>query len=193
MSLGPAYEGNMRRVIQVGLIGFAAFMLMFAFLRSPTADASAVYASPYTFDQTYATAVRLIRVDMGFKILEKDKDLGYVMFEYTSSESGNKVSNGSVELVETRNGTSVSVQLPSMPHYHEQMIIDSLTKKLSEEYGAPANDKSKKDKSKDKGDKDKGGDKDKDKDGDSGDKDKDGDSGDKGKDGESTESVLAAE
>ena len=81
MSLGPAYEGNMRRVIQVGLIGFAAFMLMFALLRSPTADASAVYASPYTFDQTYATAVRLIRVDMGFKILERDKDLGYVMFE----------------------------------------------------------------------------------------------------------------
>ena len=65
--------------------------------------------------------------------------------------------DGSIELVETRNGTSVSVQLPSMPHYHEQMIIDSLTKKLVEEYGAPAVDKSKKDKSKDKGDKDKDG------------------------------------
>lgn len=186
----------MRRVIQVGLIGFAAFMLMFALLRSPTADASAVYASPYTFDQTYATAVRMIRVDMGFKILEKDKDLGYVMFEYTSTESGSKTSNGSIELVETRNGTSVSVQLPSMPHYHEQMLIDSLTKKLVEEYGAPAADKSKKDKSKDKGDKDKDKDgKDKDKDGDSGDKGKDGEGeGDKDTDNESADLAdLAAE
>lgn len=170
----------MRRVIQVGLIGFAVFMLMFALLRSPTADASAVHASPYTFDQTYSTAVRLLHVDMGFKILEKDKDLGYVMFEYTSPESGNKASSGSIELVETRGGTSVSVQLPSMPHYHEQMIIDSLMKKLSDEYGTPAKkDKDKGDKDKDKGDKDKDKDGDKGKDGD---KDKD---ADKGKDGDS--------
>jgi len=119
-----AYEGTMRRVIQIGLIGFAAFMILFALLRSRTADASAVYASPYTFDQTFATSVRLLHVDMGFKILEKDKDLGYIMFEYTSPESGSRVANGSLELVETRKGTSVSVQLPSMPQYHEQMIID---------------------------------------------------------------------
>lgn len=177
----------MRRVIQVGLIGFAVFMLMFALLRSPTADASAVYSSPYTFDQTYSTAVRLLHVDMGFKILEKDKDLGYVMFEYTSPESGGKASSGSLELVETRGGTSVSVQLPAMPHYHEQMIIDSLTKKLSEEYGAPAK------KEKDKGDKDKGkdGDKDKGKDkgGEDGDKDKD-KGKDDGSEGDSNASIL---
>lgn len=171
----------MRRVIQVGLIGFAAFMLMFALLRSPTADASAVYASPYTFDQTYATAVRMLHVDMGFKILEKDKDLGYVMFEYTSPESGAKTSGGSIELVETRKGTSVSVQLPSMPHYHEQMIVDALVKKLSEEYGSPPKDKADKEK-----DKSKNKDKSKDKDGEDGDKDKDADKS-KDKDGDKDE------
>jgi hypothetical protein len=169
----------MRRAVHVVLLGFAALVLLFALVRSPDASASAAYHSPYTFDETYATSLRLLHVDMGFKILEKDKDLGYVLFEYTSPESGNRVTNGSIEIVETRTGTNVVVNIPAMPQYHEQMILDDLAKKLEKEYGPPpvAKDKSKsdKDKNKDKdGDKDK--DKDKDKDGDKDkDKDKDGD------------------
>jgi hypothetical protein len=181
----------MRRVIHVLLLGFAASVLILALTREPDASASVAYSSPYPFDQTYATTLRMLHVDMGFKILEKDKDLGYILFEYTSPESGNKVVSGSIELVETKSGTNVAVQVPAMPQYHEQMIVDSLSKKLSKEYGSPpARKKDDKDADKDKdkskdGDKDKDkskdGDKDKDKDGDK-DKDKD---GDKGKDDKS--------
>ncbi len=163
----------MRRVIQILLLGFAASVLVLALTREPDASASVAYASPYTFDQTYGTTLRMLHVDMGFKILEKDKDLGYILFEYTSPESGNKAVSGSVELIETKGGTNVAVQVPAMPQYHEQMLVDSLAKKLSKEYGAPpAKKKDDADKSKDKD-----GDKDKDKD----DKSKD---GDKGKDGD---------
>jgi hypothetical protein len=159
----------MRRLIHILLLGFAASVLVLALTREPDASASVAYASPYSFDQTYGTALRMLHVDMGFKIVEKDKDLGYILFEYTSPESGNKAVSGSIELVETKNGTNVAVQVPAMPQYHEQMLVDSLAKKLSKEYGTPPAKK------KDDGDKgkDKDGDKGKDKDKDGGDKDKD--------------------
>jgi len=169
----------MRRLVHVVLVAFAAFILIFALVRTPDASASASYTSPYSFEETYSTTLRLLHVDMGLKILEKDKDLGYVLFEYTSVESGNRVSNGSIEIVETKKGTTVAVNVPSMPQYHEQMIIDLLAKKLEKDYGTPpARDKSKDaDKGKDKDkDHDKDGDKDRDKDKDhdkDGDKDKD--------------------
>jgi len=173
----------MRRLVHVVLLTFVASVLVFALLREPDASASATYSSGYTFDETYSSAVRLVHVDMGFKILEKDDKMGYVLFEYTSPESGNRVSNGSIEVVETKNGTNVAVSVPAMPQYHEQMIIDALVKKLNRDYGAAPMREKEKDKSKD-GDKDKDkskdGDKDKDKD-----KDKDGDKDrDKDKDGD---------
>lgn len=155
----------MRRAVHVVLLGFAALVLIFALVRSPDASASAAYHSQYSFDETYATSLRLLHVDMGFKILEKDKDIGYVLFEYTSPESGSRVCNGSIEVVETKTGTNVVVNVPEMPQYHEQMIIDALAKKLEKEYGPPpvARDKSKSDKDKAKdGDKDKDADHDKD-------------------------------
>lgn len=159
----------MRRVVFAVLIGFAVLTLVVAFTRPPDANASVAYTSGYSFEQTYGTALRMVRVDMGFKVIEKDKDLGYILFEYSSPESGKRVTNGSIEIIETKSGSNVSVQVPAMPRYHEQMLIDALTKKLENDHGAPpAHDKSKgkDDKSKDK---DKDGEKDKDKDG-SGDK-----------------------
>ena len=105
-------------------------------LTTRDAAASVAWDSPYTLDQTFGSAVRLVRVDLGFKITEKDADGGYVMFEYTSPESGKKVSSGSIECVKTKSGVHVAVQLPAMPQYHEQMILDALMKKLIAEHGA---------------------------------------------------------
>lgn len=168
----------MSRVVTVVLLAFAAGMILLALTRAPDAEASVAYSSPYTFDQTYATSLRMLRVDMGFKILEKDKDLGYIMFEYTSPESSKPVP-GSLELVETKGGVNVGVAISAMPQYHERMMVDQLAKKLVSEYGEPARPADK-DKSKDK-DKD-GADKDKSKDGADKDKPKDGE--DKPKDGD---------
>lgn len=127
----------MRRFLQVTLALFAASMILLALSRGHDANASSGYASPYTYDQTYGTMLRLLRVDLGLKVVERDKELGYILFEYTSPESGNRVSSGSAELVETKNGVQVGVQLPQMPRYHEQMIVDQLAKKLMDEHGTP--------------------------------------------------------
>ena len=101
------------------------------------AEASVAYESRYTFEQTFGTALRLLRVDLGCKITEKDVDNGYVLFDYQSSESGKQVHRGSVEVVRTRQGAHVSVQLSSLPRYHEQMIVDALARKLLAEHGEP--------------------------------------------------------
>lgn len=101
-----------------------------------SARASIAYDSPYTFEQTYGTALRLVRVDLGLKITEKDPDGGFLLFEYSSPESGKRVTPGSIEVVRTTEHVHVTVQLPQMPSYHEQVIVDALAKKLEREYGA---------------------------------------------------------
>jgi hypothetical protein len=100
--------------------------------------AATAYESPYTFDQTWSSAIRLVRVDLGLKITEKDPEHGYFLFEYTSPESGKRVHAGAMEIVKLeKGGARASVQLPDMPSYHERMIVDALAKKLVTEYGDP--------------------------------------------------------
>jgi hypothetical protein len=101
------------------------------------AQAKTGYDSPYSYERTWNAATRLVRVDMGFKILERDENTGYVLFEYKSSEAGSKVSHGSIEIVRKDDMTSVLVQLPEMPKYHEQVMVDQLVRKLRAEYGDP--------------------------------------------------------
>lgn len=100
------------------------------------AGAKTSYESPYTFERTWNSANRLVRVDLGYKITEKDENGGYFLFEYKSAEGGGK-SSGSMEFVKGIDGTRVVVQLPQMPNYHEQVLIDQLSKKLRLEYGDP--------------------------------------------------------
>jgi hypothetical protein len=102
------------------------------------AVAATPYESPYTLDQTWGTAVRLLRVDMGLEITEKDQAHGYLFFKYTTMGAGQKVHTGSVELVKSpRETVRVTVQINSLPSYHEQLIIDKLARKLFAEYGDP--------------------------------------------------------
>lgn len=106
-------------------------------LRSSDVEAAAPYVSPYTYEQTFGTAVRLLHIDMGLKIREKDAEGGFLLFDYTSPESGKRVVRGSLELVRSKRGVHVTVQLPTMPNYHEQMVADALAKKLLAEHGEP--------------------------------------------------------
>jgi hypothetical protein len=103
------------------------------------ADAKATYESPYGYARTWNAAMRLVRVDNGWKVTEKDESNGYLLFEYRSLENA-KAAPGSIELVRSRDSeemVSVVVQLPQMPHYHEQVILDGLAAKMRREYGDP--------------------------------------------------------
>lgn len=106
-------------------------------LAGQDASAKVSFDSAYTHEQTYNAALRYVRVDLGFKVTERDPQAAYVMFDYKSSESGDRVSAGSVEVVPTGGVVKVVVQLAQMPRYHEQVIADGLQKKLRSEYGEP--------------------------------------------------------
>lgn len=133
----------MRRGVWSALVGMA---LGVTFVAGPVlvgvdsheALAATSYESAYTFDQTWGTAVRLLHVDMGLEITEKDQAHGYLLFKYTTTGSGQKVHTGSLEMVKSpRDTVRVTVQLNSLPSYHEQLILDKLARKLVNEYGDP--------------------------------------------------------
>ena len=110
-------------------------------LRGQPAEAETAYESAYGFDRTWNAALRLVRVDLGCKITEKDDQSGYLMFEYRSAEGGGKkVTSGSMEFVKPRDSDGpvrIVLQLPQMPRYHEQVLIDALVRKMRTEYGDP--------------------------------------------------------
>lgn len=127
----------MRALRRIALALALAALPAALWLRSSDVEAAAPYASPYTYEQTFGTAVRLLHIDMGLKIREKDAEGGFLLFDYTSPESGKRVVRGSIELVRSKHGVHVTVQLPTMPNYHEQMVADALAKKLLAEHGEP--------------------------------------------------------
>ncbi|WP_437578655.1 hypothetical protein [Sorangium sp. So ce887] len=127
----------MRRLPSIALLLAALAVPLASGLGARPASASVAHESPYTFEQTFGTALRLVRVDLGFKIVEKDVSNGYLLFEYRSPESGGRVTQGAIEVVSGRAGVHVAVQLPAMPQYHEQVLLDALVKKLASEHGDP--------------------------------------------------------
>ncbi len=129
--------GSSRAVAAGILAGVVATIIVYA--GGPGAHARSAYESPYGYDRTWNAALRLVRVDNGWKVTEKDETSGYLLFEYRSPESA-KATPGSFELVRGRDAdgsVSVLVQLPQMPHYHEQVVLDALASKMRREYGDP--------------------------------------------------------
>jgi hypothetical protein len=92
----------------------------------------------YTFDRVWPAAVRFLRVDERLKIVEKDADAGYVLFELR--EEG-KVFPGALELIrgeeEGRPVVRLAVKIEDRPDYVESAMLGRLERKLREELGAP--------------------------------------------------------
>lgn len=98
------------------------------------------YAYPYS--RVWTAALRMLRVDFNSPITEKDPESGYFLFDFADS---GKSYPGSVEIVRmTEQGLEtarVQIQLPGLPSYYEQMLLDRLTRKLGQDYGAPSEPK----------------------------------------------------
>jgi hypothetical protein len=114
-------------------------LLALALCSAPsTVQARAKGEVSYPFNSVWTTLVRLVRVDLGCAITEKDKDEGYVIFDY---EDAGRTVPGTIELVRSKRGVqeviSLVVQIPAMPSYVERMVIDRLERKLREELGSP--------------------------------------------------------
>jgi len=92
----------------------------------------------YQVAKVWPTAVRFLRVDEGLKIVEKDADSGYVMFELT--EEG-KTFNGALELVVADDDAGPRVrlvmQIEDRPSYVEAAMLERLEAKLRADLGSP--------------------------------------------------------
>lgn len=102
------------------------------------ADARVDGGSSYTKAQTYSGALRYVRVDLGYEVVEKDPDAAYLIFKYTAPGAAkNSAVTGTLEVIEGTSGVRLFVNLPRMPEYYERVFRDGLLKKLRDEYGAP--------------------------------------------------------
>lgn len=93
---------------------------------------------PFSQERTWNAAIRLIRVDFGCAITERDAENGYFTFDW---RDGRRTVPGSLEVVPTqvdgRPGTRVIVQISAMPGYVESMVLTRLRAKLISDYGEP--------------------------------------------------------
>ena len=115
-----------------------ALALLFVLLAAGGAQAKREQSFQYPYSRVWGSALRMLRVDFESPITEKDQDSGYFLFDFPD---GGKQHPGSVELVRsTENGVEtvrVAIQVAALPTYVEQMLLDRLTRKLNEEFGAP--------------------------------------------------------
>ncbi len=94
----------------------------------------------YDISAVWSTAVRLLRVDLNLKITEKDKETGYLLFEY---KDDGQIFPASIQLSKEKTqsgavGTRVIIHIKDRPPYQEDMLQSALNSKLKEENALPA-------------------------------------------------------
>ena len=116
----------------------APVVLAFSFLVAGRAEARATGEYTYRYEQLWQTTVRLLRVDLGCQITDRDDEIGFLMFEYPGA--GGRTHGGSVELVRSTDANGVervrvSVTIAAMPSYVEHHVLTRLERKLREDFG----------------------------------------------------------
>jgi hypothetical protein len=88
----------------------------------------------YSPSAVWGPLVRFVRVDENLKILEKDAEAGYVLFELTQDK---KVFRGSVEIIAATkdHGVRVVLDVVDRPSYVEVAMLERLERKLFSELG----------------------------------------------------------
>lgn len=94
----------------------------------------------YPIDQVWPTAIRYLRIDRGFEIVDRDRDAGYLLFEFPLEEK--RIGSGSVEMFEVvdaagRPSVSVSVNTGAGPVHLPNSILDGIAAKVRAERGQP--------------------------------------------------------
>jgi len=122
----------MRRFVPLLLLLLAGFAI------PPAAEGRTDRLMTYRENQVWTGVLRFLRVDMGFRVIERDREAGYLLFEY---RDGGQSHNGSLELVPVvqsgRRYVRATLQIPNMPTYVEVVLFEKLERKLRSEYGDP--------------------------------------------------------
>ncbi len=92
----------------------------------------------YRASMVWNSAVRFVRVDQRYEVVERDKEAGYLLFKF--EDNGRKY-HASLELIPIEKNNKrllkLSLRIEGMPRYIEMMLLDRFEKKLREEYGSP--------------------------------------------------------
>jgi hypothetical protein len=114
-------------------------ILLALLLLTGVAEARSEKSLAYPRDQAWPAAVRFIRVDERLKVIEKDADAGYLLFEM---KDDGKVYRGSLEVIDTvkdgRHVVRFVMTLEDRPSYLEIDMLNRLEMKLRAELGSPA-------------------------------------------------------
>ncbi len=88
----------------------------------------------YSPQQVWSPLVRFLRVDENVKIVDKDAEAGYLIFELTQDK---KVFRGSVELIAASKdyGARIILDVADRPSYVELGMLERLERKLYAELG----------------------------------------------------------
>lgn len=93
----------------------------------------------YPRDQAWPAAVRFIRVDEHLKVIEKDAEAGYVLFELKDE---GKTFRGSLEVIDTvkdgRHVVRFVIAIEDRPSWIELEMLNRLERKLRSELGSPS-------------------------------------------------------
>jgi hypothetical protein len=108
-------------------------------LTSGVAEARSEKTLAYQREQAWPTAVRFVRVDAKLKVIEKDADAGYVLFEFVEDK---KTFRGSLEVIEVvkdgRKLVRFVITIEDRPSWVELEMLTKLERKLRAELGTPA-------------------------------------------------------
>jgi hypothetical protein len=96
----------------------------------------------YPLHQVWPTAVRYLRVDRAYVLIDRDPDAGYILFEFPLGTSGEAKGRGSFEVFATkdasgRDSARVEVGTDSGPVHLPSSIVRGLADKLKSERGQP--------------------------------------------------------
>ena len=127
---------NGRGACPIGALAFACVASSVA--SSSIAQARSIVKLPYARADVWATTVRLLRVDGGLPVREKDEAAGYVLFDYLD---GTKTYRGSFELLSVvaspeTSATEIILTIGELPRRFETSLLDRLIQKLRQERGA---------------------------------------------------------
>jgi hypothetical protein len=115
------------------------WLALFLMLVPMVAQARSEKTLAYPRDQAWPAAVRFIRVDAHLKVIEKDADAGYVLFELHEDK---KIFRGSLEVIDVVKDNQHQVRfvmtIEDRPEWLEVEYLTQLERKLRAELGSPA-------------------------------------------------------
>jgi hypothetical protein len=125
-----------------GAAKYIALVPLICLLLPASAAAKSTRDLNYGYAAVWTTAIRFLRADRDYKITDRDKEAGYILFVYPGSGSV-KECHASLEIVSTVDQndyvvTRLLLKIAHQPSYVELHLLDRLERKLVDERGEAA-------------------------------------------------------